>query len=48
MPDRCNICAFKREKSQEEDSSCESEPPTRLKAFYERESIAGSTQFLTW
>lgn len=47
MPDRCNIYAFKRQRSQEEDSNCESEPPTRLKVFYERESITGSTQFYT-
>ena len=48
MPDRCNIYAFKRQRSQEEDSNCESETPTRLKVFYERESITGSTQFYTW
>lgn len=48
MPNRCNIHAFKRQRGQEEDSNCESEPPTRLKVFYESEIITGSTQFYIW
>lgn len=47
MADRCNIQAFKRQRG-EENANCESELPTRIKLFYERENIAGRTQFWTW